>query len=240
MTHIEEAARDLERAEPEEILRWAYATCHRVAVVASFQVDSSVLIDMASRLVPAVDVVTLDTGRLPQETFEIADELRRRYRFRLHVGFPDPGEVRDLAAEHGLNPFYQSVELRRTCCDIRKSRPLDRLLRSFDAWTTGLRRDQAGSRSATPVVAEDPARPGMAKLAPLANWSRQQVWDYVREHHIPTHPLYAQGYPSIGCAPCTRPVEAGEDERAGRWWWEQDSVKECGLHWSPEGTLVHR
>ena len=240
MTHIEEAARDLERAEPAEILRWAYATYPRVAIVASFQVDSSVLIDMASRLVPAVDVVTLDTGRLPQETFEIADELRRRYRFRLHAGFPDPAEVRDLTAEHGLNPFYQSVDLRRTCCDIRKSRPLDRLLRSFDAWTTGLRRDQAGSRSGTPVVAEDPARPGMAKLAPLANWSRQQVWDYVREHHIPTHPLYAQGYPSIGCAPCTRPVEAGEDERAGRWWWEQDSVKECGLHWSPEGTLVHR
>jgi phosphoadenosine phosphosulfate reductase len=239
MTHIEEAARDLERAEPAEILRWAYATYPRVAIVASFQVDSSVLIDMASRLVPAVDVVTLDTGRLPQETFEIADELRRRYRFRLHAGFPDPAEVRDLTAEHGLNPFYQSVELRRTCY-IRKSRPLDRLLRSFDAWTTGLRRDQAGSRSGTPVVAEDPARPGMAKLAPLANWSRQQVWDYVREHHIPTHPLYAQGYPSIGCAPCTRPVEAGEDERAGRWWWEQDSVKECGLHWSPEGTLVHR
>lgn len=240
MSHVEEAARDLERAEPAEILRWAYATYPRVAIVASFQVDSSVLIDMASRLVPAVDVVTLDTGRLPQETFEIADELRRRYRFRLHVGLPDPAEVRELTSAHGLNPFYQSVDLRRACCDIRKSRPLDRLLGSFDAWTTGLRRDQGGSRSGTPVVAEDPAHPGLAKLAPLANWSRQQVWDYVKEHHIPTHPLYARGYPSIGCAPCTRPVEAGEDERAGRWWWEQDSVKECGLHWSPEGTLVHR
>jgi phosphoadenylyl-sulfate reductase (thioredoxin) len=240
MTHIEQAARELERAGPVEVLRWAYATYPRVAIVASFQVDSSVLIDIAGRLVPTVDVVTLDTGRLPQETFEIADELRRRYRFRLHVGLPDPAEVRDLTAAHGLNPFYQSVELRRTCCDVRKSRPLDRLLGAFDAWTTGLRRDQGGARARTPVVAEDPARPGVAKLAPLANWSRQQVWDYVHEHHIPTHPLYARGFSSIGCAPCTRAVEPGEHERAGRWWWEGDSVKECGLHWSPEGTLVHR
>ncbi len=240
MTQFGQAAVELERAEPADILRWAYATYPRVAIVASFQVDSSVLIDIASRLVPVVDVVTLDTGRLPQETFEIADELRRRYRFRLHVGLPDPDEVRELTAAHGLNPFYQSVKLRRTCCDIRKSRPLDRLLRSFDAWTTGLRRDQGGVRARTPVVAEDAARPGVAKLAPLANWSRQQVWDYVKEHRIPTHPLYAQGYPSIGCAPCTRAIAPGEDERAGRWWWEHDSVKECGLHWSPEGTLAHR
>ena len=240
MTGIEEAARELERAEPADILRWAYATYPRVAIVASFQVDSSVLIDIASRLGPPVDVVTLDTGRLPQETFEIADELQRRYGFRLHAGLPDPAELRDLTAAHGLNPFYQSVELRRTCCDIRKSRPLDRLLRSFDAWTTGLRRDQGGARSGTPVVAEDPAHPGLAKLAPLANWSRRQVWDYVKEHRIPVHPLYARGYASIGCAPCTRAIEPGEEERAGRWWWEQDTVKECGLHWSPEGTLIHR
>jgi len=240
MTRLQVAARELEGAEPAEILRWAYATYPRVGIVASFQVASSVLIDIASRLVPTVDVVTLDTGRLPQETFEIADELRGRYRFRLHVGVPEPAELRELNAAHGLNPFYQSVELRHACCDIRKSRPLDRMLGAFDAWTTGLRRDQGGTRSRTPVVAEDPARPGVAKLAPLANWSRQQVWDYVKEHRIPTHPLYAQGYPSIGCAPCTRAVEPGEDERAGRWWWEHESVKECGLHWSPEGTLVHR
>lgn len=240
MTTTERASRALQTAEPDEILRWAYDTFPRVAIVASFQVDSSVLIDMASRITSDLDVVTLDTGRLPQETFEIADELHRRYGFRLHVGFPDPVEVQGLTAAHGLNPFYESVELRRTCCDIRKTRPLDRILRGFDAWTTGLRRDQGGERGSTPVVSDDPARPGLVKLAPLANWSRQQVWDYVRAQHIPTHPLYARGYPSIGCAPCTRPVDPHEDERAGRWWWEREEVKECGLHWSPEGTLTHR
>ncbi|MGH7911073.1 MAG: phosphoadenylyl-sulfate reductase [Candidatus Dormibacteraceae bacterium] len=240
MTKIEEAARELEHAEPQEILRWAYAAFDRIAIVASFQVDSSVLIDLASGIASQVDVATLDTGRLPQETFEVAEELRRRYGFRLHVGLPDPAEVAKLTAAHGLNPFYQSVELRHTCCDLRKTRPLDRLLVAFDAWTTGLRRDQGGARAATPVVAEDPTRPGTAKLAPLANWTRDQVWDYVAAHRIPTHPLYAKGFPSIGCAPCTRAIGPGEGERAGRWWWEQDTVKECGLHWSPEGTLTRR
>jgi phosphoadenosine phosphosulfate reductase len=123
------------------------------------------------------------------------------------------------------------VELRRHCCDIRKSRPLARALQGFDAWVTGLRRDQAATRSATPVVAEDAAHGGIAKIAPLVRWSEEQVWGYIRSRGLPYHGLYDRGYRSIGCAPCTRAVREGEDSRAGRWWWEQGEVKECGLHW---------
>src|SRR5207237_8841912 len=140
-----------------------------------------------------------------------------------------------LADRHGANPFYRSVELRRLCCEVRKVRPLARALRGHDAWITGLRRDQGATRAATPLVAEDPEHGGLAKVAPLATWTRDQVWEYVRRHQVPYHALYDQGYTSIGCAPCTRATALGEDERAGRWWWERDEVKECGLHWTPEG-----
>jgi phosphoadenylyl-sulfate reductase (thioredoxin) len=149
------------------------------------------------------------------------------------VQAPDPEELRGLAAEHGANPFHRSVELRRLCCDIRKTRPLARALSGFDAWITGLRRDQASSRAATAIIAEDPAHGGIAKVAPLARWSEEQVWDYIRTRRLEYHELYDRGYRSIGCAPCTRAVSAGEDPRAGRWWWEEEEIKECGLHWSP-------
>ena len=128
--------------------------------------------------------------------------------------------------------FCGPCALRRHCCDVRKSRPLAQALQGFDAWVTGLRRDQAATRSATPVVAEDGAHGGIAKIAPLVRWSEEQVWDYIRSRGLPYHELYDQGYRSIGCQPCTRAVREGEDPRAGRWWWEQEEVKECGLHWA--------
>jgi phosphoadenosine phosphosulfate reductase len=161
-----------------------------------------------------------------------------------------------MVGAHGTNLFYRSVELRRMCCDVRKSRPLARALRGYDAWITGVRRDQAATRASPEVVSVDAEHGGIAKVAPLAGWTKAQVWDYIRGHGLPYHSLYDRGYTSIGCAPCTRATSAqggapgtglagpgasrgddppqGEDERAGRWWWEEGGVKECGLHWTPE------
>jgi phosphoadenosine phosphosulfate reductase len=221
-------------AAPQEVLRWAFDNFPRVAIVASFQAESSVLIDMASRIRADVNVLTLDTGRLPQDTYDMIDRVRDRYTIGVEVVSPDAGDLADMVGGHGVNLFYTSPDLRRLCCEVRKSRPLARALRGYDAWVTGLRRQQAATRSQTPVVAPDREHSGLTKIAPLAEWSKDQVWAYIREHDVPYHPLYERGYTSIGCAPCTRATTAGEDERAGRWWWEQGEVKECGLHWSPK------
>jgi thioredoxin-dependent adenylylsulfate APS reductase len=217
--------------EPLETLAGTYREYERVALVASFQAESCVLIDMACSLGLQPDVLTLDTGRLPEETHELMAVLRKRYPIRLHVIQPDADEVEAMVAEHGTNLFLRSVELRLRCCDVRKSRPLERALLGYDAWITGVRRQQSPTRANTQIVSQDPVHGGIAKVAPLADWTHDQVWDYMREHGVPEHALYSRGYTSIGCAPCTRPTEPGEDERAGRWWWEQDGIKECGLHW---------
>jgi phosphoadenosine phosphosulfate reductase len=214
----------------EELLRWAYAEHERVALVASFQAESGVLIDMLCALGFEPDVITLDTGRLPEETHEVIEQFRTRYPIKLHVVQPDAAQVEAMTAAHGTNLFRQSVELRMRCCDVRKSQPLTRALAGYDAWITGLRREQADTRKETALVAPDPQHGGIDKIAPLAEWTKRQVWDYIREHDVPAHPLYAFGYTSIGCAPCTRATGPGEDERAGRWWWELGGVKECGLH----------
>lgn len=219
-------------ADPEAVLRWAFESFPRLVIVASFQAESSVLIDMASRIRPGVAVLTLDTGRLPQETHDMIDRVRDRYAIEVQVVAPDPDEVRQMVAFNGTNLFYQSAELRRLCCSVRKSRPLERAIAGYDAWVTGLRRSQIVTRSQTPIVAADPDHGGITKIAPLASWSQKQVWEYIRERNVPYHSLYDSGYTSIGCAPCTRATRPGEDARAGRWWWEQGEVKECGLHWS--------
>jgi phosphoadenosine phosphosulfate reductase len=217
---------------PEAVLRRAYDTFQRVVIVASFQAESSVLIDMASRIRPDVTVLTLDTGRLPQQTYDMIDRVRDRYGIDVQVISPDAADLQDMVGTHGANLFYKSVEMRRLCCDVRKSRPLARALAGYDAWITGLRRQQASTRSQTAVTAADANHAGLTKIAPLAAWSKDQVWAYIRDHDLPYHSLYDLGYTSIGCAPCTRATTRGEDERAGRWWWEENEVKECGLHWA--------
>jgi phosphoadenosine phosphosulfate reductase len=221
-------------SDPEAVLRWAYREFPRLVIVASFQAESSVLIDMAARVTDDVRVLTLDTGRLPQETHDMIDRVRDRYKIAVDVIAPDSRDVSQLVHEHGTNPFLRSVELRRLCCDVRKSRPLAGALSGFDAWVTGVRRQQASTRSETQVVSADAEHPGRTKIAPLATWSKDQVWAYIREQDVPYHSLYDSGYTSIGCAPCTRATRPGEGERAGRWWWETDEVKECGLHWTPD------
>jgi len=225
-------AETLAGAAPETVLQWAYETFGRVVIVASFQAESSVLIDMASRIRPDVNVLTLDTGRLPQATHDMIDRVRDRYSIDVQVVAPDAADLEEMVGRHGVNQFYESPDLRRLCCDVRKSRPLARALHGYDAWVTGVRRQQAATRTQTAVVALDAEHDGLTKIAPLAAWTKDQVWSYIREHELPYHALYDQGYTSIGCAPCTRATTAGEDERAGRWWWEQNEVKECGLHWT--------
>jgi thioredoxin-dependent adenylylsulfate APS reductase len=211
-------------AAPESVLQWAFETFPRLVIVASFQAESSVLIDMASRFKQDVTVLTLDTGRLPQQTYDMIDRVRARYGIEIQMVSPDATDLQAMVGSHGPNLFLKSVEMRRLCCEVRKSRPLARALAGYDAWITGVRREQAPTRSQTAVVAADPEHEGLTKIAPLASWSKDQVWSYIRDNDLPYHSLYDAGYTSIGCAPCTRATTAGEDERAGRWWWEENEV----------------
>ncbi len=224
-------AGDLEGADPESILAWALEKWgRRVALLTSLQAEGLVLLDMAWRIDPAVRVMTLDTGRLPQETYEVIDQVRRRYGIEVEIFFPDAGDVEALVRRNGPNLFFHSAGSRLECCRVRKVEPLKRALSGLDAWVTGLRRSQSRSRAAIREVETDPEHGGIVKLNPLAGWSQQQVDAYVASHDVPRHPLYDQGYTSIGCAPCTRPIRLGEGSRSGRWWWEAGEHKECGLH----------
>ncbi len=234
---LETAAERLETAAAPDVLAWGIDTFgSRLAIATSFQAEGMVILDMAVGLSRGVRVFTLDTGRLPGETYEFMEQIRRRYGVSLEVVFPDSTEVESMVTGHGPNLFYERVAYRMLCCQIRKTRPLDRKLATLDAWVTGLRRGHNGTRQHVRKVEVDRQHGGIVKLNPLADWTAQQVEDYTREHDVPRHPLYAQGYTSIGCAPCSRPTQPGEDSRAGRWWWEVDARKECGIHFSPQGT----
>lgn len=229
---IGEIAVELDDQEPEDVIAWALETFgDRVGIVTSFQIDGMVLLDMAYQVKPDIRVATVDTHRLPQATYDFIDQVRARYpEAQLEVQTPDEREVDAMVNKHGLNLFYESVPLRLTCCQIRKVRPLLRALEGLDAWFTGLRRDQWASRTAIKKVELDHDHDGIVKLNPLADWTKDDVWEYCRDLEVPIHPLYEQGYTSIGCDPCTRPISDGEDDREGRWWWESNAPKECGMH----------
>jgi thioredoxin-dependent adenylylsulfate APS reductase len=233
---------EFEGEEPQALLEWGIERfAPGIAISTSFQIDSVVLIDMAYALDPATPVFSVDTGRLPPETFELADRLRERYPgLRLDLVAPEPGEVEAMTGRHGVDLFRTSVDLRLLCCNIRKVRPLTRHLHSLDAWVTGLRRDQWASRTNIRKVEIDHDHGAVVKLNPLAEWTEEEVWDYVRDNEVPYHQLYDRGYTSIGCAPCTRAIGSDEQSRAGRWWWESNAPKECGIHCSIEsGGLEH-
>jgi phosphoadenosine phosphosulfate reductase len=221
----------LRGASAETVLAWAWRRFgKRLVLASSFGAEDVVLIDLASRVVPELEVFTLDTGRLHPETYEVMEAVRSRYGLRLQVFFPDRDKVAALETEQGFFSFRNSLEQRKACCALRKIEPLRRALEGRDAWMTGLRREQSPTRSGVELVELDSSQGGRWKFNPLANWSEQQVWDHIRAHKVPYHPLHDQGFPSIGCAPCTRAIRPGEDVRAGRWWWELPEHKECGLH----------
>jgi len=215
----------------QDIIRWAVKEfgVGQLALATSFGAEDQVLTDMISGIDKSVGIFTLDTGRLPQETYATMDRTNERYGIKVEALFPDRKDVEDMVAEYGPNLFYKSVELRKRCCEVRKVIPLRRKLRTLKAWITGIRREQAITRSAVEKVEWDEVN-GLFKINPLADWSEKAVWDYIKDKGVPYNPLHDQGYPSIGCAPCTRTVKAGEDIRAGRWWWENPEHKECGLH----------
>ena len=224
---------NLEQATASEILSWAVETYgDAFAVSTSFQSEGMVIVDMVARLAKNPRIITLDTGRLPAETYQMIETVRERYGIAVEVVFPDAAEVESMVALHGPNLFYRETAMRMLCCNIRKVRPLDRKLKELKAWAVGLRRSQNESRADVRKVDLD-ATP--VKISPLADWTAEQVEEYIRRNDVPRHPLYARGYTSIGCDPCTRAVEAGESERAGRWWWEQEADKECGIHFTADG-----
>jgi phosphoadenosine phosphosulfate reductase len=203
---------------------------HRPAAFAtSLGAEDMVLTDMIARHRFGIEIFTLDTGRLHAETLGLLPEIARRYGRQVKIVSPEPAAVRVYVARHGEDAIFDSVELRKRCCEIRKVEPLGRALAGKRAWITGMRRAQSATRAEIAVEEPDAGR-GLTKFNPLAHWSDANVWEYLRTFEVPSNPLHQRGYPSIGCEPCTRPVADGEDPRAGRWWWEQSGKKECGLH----------
>jgi len=219
-----------ENSSAQEILEWATYLHPRIALATSFQAQGVVLIDMFLKINKKARIFTLDTGRLNEETYEVMDAIRTKYGAKIEIVFPDKNEVEEMVTTHGPNLFYKSKDKRFLCCDIRKVRPLDNYLPNLDGWITSIRKDQTENRAEAKKFEFDELHGGLLKINPLVDWSSKQVWDYIKEHKVPYNKLHDIGYPSIGCAPCTRAVKDGEDPRAGRWWWESDSDKECGLH----------
>jgi len=222
----------IEEQSAQEVLQWAVeAFSPRIALASSFGAEDVVLIDMLMRIDRSARIFALDTGRLPAETFAAIEAARERYGLRVQVLFPRHEAVEAMVSQRGVDLFYRSVEDRKACCAVRKVEPLGRALAGLDAWITGLRREQTVTRAQVHKAEIDADHGGIVKLNPLADWSWDQVWKYIRAHDVPYNALHDRGYPSIGCAPCTRPIAPGEDLRAGRWWWEADpGTKECGLH----------
>lgn len=211
------------------ILTGAVRDFSPVAFANSLGAEDMVLTDIIDRNQLAIEMFSLDTGRLPQETYDLMQAVRERYRTPLHIYFPDAKRIEAYVAEHGINGFYQSIELRKACCHIRKVEPLQRALQGKRAWITGIRREQAVSRANLEISSFD-ADHNMQKFNPLLEWSHADVWEYLKQYDVPYNKLHDKFYPSIGCAPCTRAITPGEDLRSGRWWWENPESKECGLH----------
>ncbi|HYD95177.1 MAG TPA: phosphoadenylyl-sulfate reductase [Noviherbaspirillum sp.] len=219
------------------------ATLERIAAgfspavfASSLAAEDMVLTDMILRAKLPIAIFTLETGRLHKETLGVLDRIRDTYDYEVKLYRPQQAAVDAYVQQNGLNAFYDSVEMRKECCRIRKVEPLKRALAGNKAWITGQRRAQSTTRVDL-AVQEDDAAHGMVKFNPLADWSEEDVWNYIRDNQVPYNPLHDKGYPSIGCEPCTRAIQPGEDVRAGRWWWENADTKECGLH-VVDGKLV--
>ena len=215
-----------------KILTWAVENFHpRLTISASFGApEGMVLVDMLHEIDPTTRVFVLDTGRLHPATYDLIDRVSDRYDKRVEVVFPNAGEVQEMVQQKGMNLFYGSHADRKLCCKIRKVLPMRRHLAEFDAYVTGLRRDQNLNRADTPKIEIDSVNGDLVKINPLADWTHEQVQEYISEHAVPVNRLHQQNYPSVGCEPCTRAVAPNADPRSGRWWWESDELKECGLH----------
>lgn len=211
------------------LLQEIHTTHQDVAFANSFGAEDMVLTDLISKYARQIRIFSLDTGRLPPETYALLDQTMNHYGITIYTYFPDAKDIERYITNHGANAFYTSVELRKECCRIRKVEPLKRALAGQQAWLTGLRREQAATRTELPIAEWDEGN-RLYKFNPLAEWSQDDVWNYIKAFAVPYNELHDKGFPSIGCAPCTRAIAADEDLRAGRWWWEDPLSKECGLH----------
>ena len=232
---IQKLADEFEARSAQEVLKWALDTFGtKIGLASSFGAEDVAIIDMMTKIdKKKTKIFTLETGRLNQETYDVIDAIRARYGVQIEAYFPDQKQVEEMIRSRGMNLMYESVENRKMCCEIRKVRPLNRALATLDGWMTGLRRDQVATRATTKKIELDIAHGGIIKLNPIADWSSDMVWDHIHKNNIPYNALHDKGFPSIGCEPCTRAVQPGEDPRAGRWWWENAAAKECGLHFDP-------
>ncbi|HUX74324.1 MAG TPA: phosphoadenylyl-sulfate reductase [Steroidobacteraceae bacterium] len=228
MSDISRALRDL-ASDSIRQLRGAVAAFKDVCYANSLGAESMVLTDLIWTYAPEIEIFTIDTGRLHPETYELMERLQRRYGRALQVYYPDAEAVENWVASHGINGFLGSIEQRRTCCGTRKIQPFRRAIRGRRAWVTGIRRDQSADRALAMPLEWDRDY-GLYKVSPLLAWRDQDVWRYIRSRQLPYNPLHDAGFPSIGCAPCSRAVQPGDDARSGRWWWERADSRECGLH----------
>ena len=227
---IEQLNQQFEGQSPDVVLQYFLSEYKgKIALSSSLSIEDQVLTDLIVKADPSTRIFTLDTGRLFPETYSLIDKTNIKYDIHLEVLFPDYREVEKMVKEEGINLFYKGIDQRKTCCRIRKLDPLKRAFEGLEVWICGLRKEQSVTRQAVQLIEWDENN-GLIKLNPLINFSETEVWDYIKKNHVPYNKLHNQGFPSIGCQPCTRAVKPGEDIRAGRWWWENPDQKECGLH----------
>ena len=239
MSELKNIRDDIKDLNTEELIEYILNQfADKVALASSLGAEDQVLTHIMLKLNPEANIFTLDTGRLNPETYDVLEATNRKYDTKIEVVFPDFKRVEKMVNEQGPNLFYESVENRKLCCQIRKVEPLKRKLSGLEAWITGLRKAQSVTRNTLDIVELD-EKHGILKFNPLADWSHEDVWGFIKKQDVPYNKLHEKGYASIGCAPCTRAIGDGEDVRAGRWWWEDPQSKECGLH-IKDGKLVRK
>lgn len=226
----EKLNKKLENSTAESVLQYFIEQYKDKAVfTTSMGAEDQVITHIMAGVSQNASIITLDTGRMFYEVYDLIEKTESRYGVKIKIFFPAFEKVEEMVNTHGINLFYKSIENRKKCCQIRKTEPLKRALKNKDVWITGLRAEQSVTRQDLRIVEWDDLNKKM-KVNPLLHWTRQDLWDYIHKHKIPYNPLHDKGYPSIGCQPCTRAIQEGEDVRAGRWWWENPETKECGLH----------
>lgn len=229
-SQIVELQKQIKNKSPEEIIQFFLEKFKdKIAFSSSLGAEDQVITHMLSKIDKSAKIFTLDTGRLFPETYDLIDRTSKRYQMPIEIYFPEAKRVETMVKEKGINLFFESIENRKLCCHIRKMEPLKRAFEGLDVWICGLRREQSVTRTDVQVVEWDETN-GLIKLNPIVDWNEEEVWDYIKANHVPYNRLHDQGFPSVGCQPCTKSIEKGEDTRAGRWWWETPETKECGLH----------
>ncbi len=226
------------RKEPEEAIRYIVEKLggSNIALASSLSIEDQVLTDMLLKINPKARIFVIDTGRHFQKTYDLMDETMQRYKFNFEVYAPESADLEEVVSKLGPNFFYESVEHRKMCCEIRKVKPLKRVLSTVDGWICGLRREQSPTRQGMEIFEWDEGN-SIYKINPIVFWSEEKVWEYIKAHNLPYSSLYNSGFRSIGCQPCTRAIQSGEDVRSGRWWWEAPDKKECGLHLGGHSTV---